>query len=76
MSEETEAQETPALSGTVQLARSALTSPEPSPAAEADSRRQVEALMQDAALSPRVLREAAAGQPRQPWWQRLQFWRK
>ncbi len=76
MSDETEVQETSALTGAVHLARAALSSPEPSAAAEADSRRQVETLMQDAALSPRILREAVAGQPRQPWWQRLQFWRK
>jgi len=32
--------------------------------------------MQDAALSPRILREAAAQTPHQLWWQKWLFWRK
>lgn len=68
--------ESPALSGTVRLAQSALASPAPPETAEAQSRRQVETLMQESALSPRVLREAVASQPRRLWWQRLQFWKK
>ena len=71
MSDKIDALETSALSGTVKLARAALSSPEPTPRAETDSRRQVEILMQDAALSPRLLREAIASQPRRPWWQRF-----
>ncbi len=67
---------TPALTGTTRLARAALTSPAPPESAETESRRQVETLMQEAALSPRVLREAAAPLPRRPWWQRWQFWKK
>ena len=75
-SESEDALDSPALSGTVRLAQSALRSP-PSPAqAEAESRRQVETLMQEAALSPRVLRELAAHTPAPPWWQRLRFWKR
>ncbi len=66
----------PSLAGTAQLARAALTSPAPPENAEAASRRQVETLMQEATLSPRVLREAVAPLPRRPWWERLQFWKK
>lgn len=76
MSDDLESLETPALAGTVKLARAALSAPEPPPDAEADSRRQVETLMQDAALSPRILREAVAAQPRRPVWSRLQFWKR
>lgn len=58
------------LSGTVLLAQSALNAPAPPVQAETESRRRVETLMQEAALSPRVLREIAAS-PRRPWWLRL-----
>ena len=68
--------ETPALAGTVKLAQSALAAPEPSPAAETESRLQVETLMQEAVLSPKILREAVAGHPRRPLWSRLKFWEK
>ena len=68
--------ETPALAGTVKLAQSALSAPEPSPVAEIESRLQVETLMQEAALSPKILREAVAGHPRRPFWSRLKFWEK
>lgn len=67
--------ETPALAGTVKLAQAALSAPEPSPVAESESRLQVEALMQEAALSPKILREAVAGHPRRPLLARLLFWR-
>ena len=66
----------PALAGTVQLARAALDAPAPPEHAETESRRQVETLMQEAALSPRVLREADAPLPRRAWWQRLTFWKR
>ncbi len=68
--------DSPALSGTVRLAQSALRSPPPPAQAEAESRRQVETLMQEAALSPRVLRELAAQNPSGPWWERLRFWKR
>ncbi len=55
--------------GTARLVQSALNAP---PAeAEAESRRQVEQLMQEAALSPKVLHEAVRIQPRRSWWQKL-----
>ena len=57
--------------GTVRLAEAALHAPPPPDQAEAKSRHFVEQLMQDAALSPRVLREAVQGQPRRPWWQKF-----
>ena len=66
----------PALSGTVRLAESALRSPAPPAQAEADSRRQVETLMQEAALSPRVLRELADQSTPHSWLERLRFWRR
>ena len=75
MSDEFEV-ETPALAGTVKLAQAALSAPEPSPVAETESRLQVETLMQEAALSPKILREAVAGHPRRPLWSRLKFWEK
>lgn len=68
--------ESPALSGTVRLAQSALRSPPPPAQAEAESRRQVETLMQEAALSPRVLRELDSHGPTDPWWERLRFWKR
>ena len=68
--------DSPALSGTVRLAQSALKSPPPPAQAEADSRRQVETLMQEAALSPRVLRELAAQNLTGVWWERLRFWKR
>jgi len=68
--------DSPALSGTVRLAQSALRSPVPPAQAEAESRRQVETLMQEAALSPRVLRELAGQSLDHPWWQRLRFWKR
>ena len=64
----------PHLRGTVRLAQSALHAPPLPEHAEAKSRRLVEQLMQDTALSPRRLREAVREQPRRPWWQK--FWRK
>ncbi len=82
MSEEVDASEldgaldSPALSGTVLLAQSALRSPPPPAQAEAESRRLVETLMQEAALSPRVLRELAAQNPTGAWWERLRFWKR
>ena len=57
--------------GTARLVQSALHAPPPSEEAEAESRRQVEQLMQEAALSPKVLREAIREQPRRFWWQKL-----
>ncbi len=57
--------------GTVRLAQSALHAPPPPDKAEAKSRELVERLMQDAALSPKLLREAVREQPRRPWWRRL-----
>lgn len=68
--------DSPALSGTVRLAQSALRSPAPPAQAEAESRRQVETLMQEAVLSPRVLRELAGQNPARPWWERLRFWKR
>lgn len=68
--------ETPALSGTVKLARAALTSPEPSAAAETDLRKHVETLMQEAALSPRALHASGVLPPPQKWWQKLLLRRK
>lgn len=67
--------ESAALSGTVQLAQAALSSPTPPAEAEANSRRQVQTLMQEAALSPRVLREAAGDPGSHSWWKRLRFWK-
>lgn len=61
----------PSERGTAQLVQSALRAPPPPFEAEADSRRQVEQLMQEAALSPKVLREAVRVQPRRSWWQKL-----
>ena len=58
-------------SGTARLVQVALHAPPPSSKAEAESRRQVEQLMQQAALSPKVLREAVRVQPRRPWWRKL-----
>ncbi len=57
--------------GTARLVQAALNAPPPPEEAEAESRRQVEQLMQEAALSPKVLREAVRVQPRRPWWQKL-----
>ena len=71
-----QALESPALSGTVQLAQAALASPAPPAEAEAASRRQVQTLMQEAALSPRVLRELADNSSRRSWWGRLRFWKR
>jgi hypothetical protein len=68
--------EAPELSGTVRLAASALSSPAAPAQAEAESLRQVETLMQDAALSPRVLREAAGLPGSRSLWDRLRFWKK
>ena len=63
----------PELRGTANLVRSALHAPPPPVDAEAESRRQLEALMSEAALSPKVLREAVREQPRpRPWWRK--FW--
>ncbi len=61
----------PRLQGTVRLAASALHAPPPPDLAETRSRELVEQLMQDAALSPKILREAAREQPRRPWWRKL-----
>jgi len=69
--------DSPALSGTVRLAQSALRSPPPPAQAEADSRRQVETLMQEAALSPRVLRELAGQSTAHSWLERLRgIWKR
>ena len=57
--------------GTARLVQSALHAPPPSTEAETESRRQVEQLMQEAALSPKVLREAIREQPRRSWWQKI-----
>ena len=57
--------------GTARLLEAALHAPPPDGEAEAESRREVEQLMQDAALSPKVLREAVREQPRRPWWRQL-----
>ena len=59
------------LHGTARLVRSALQAPPPPNEAEAESRRQVEMLMQEAALSPKVLREAVRDQPRRSWWRKF-----
>lgn len=61
----------PSQLGTARLVQAALNAPPPAREAEAESRRQVEQLMQDAALSPKVLREAVRVQPRRSWWQKL-----
>jgi hypothetical protein len=61
----------PSAQGTARLVQAALNAPPPAEEAEAESRRQVEQLMQDAALSPKVLREAVREQPRRPWWQKI-----
>ncbi len=66
----------PELSGTVHLAQSALASPDPPADAEAASLSRVEALMRDAALSPRPLRQSPALSSPSAWWARLLFWRK
>ncbi len=58
-------------SGTARLVQAALHAPPPSGEAEAESRRLVEQLMQEAALSPKILREAVREQPRRSWWQKL-----
>lgn len=65
-----------ALAGTVRLAQSALRSPPPAAGAEVRSWHRVESLMQEAALSPSVLREITRQSPRRPWWQRLTFWKR
>ena len=62
----------PRLRGTVRLAESALHAPPPPDLAETKSREAVEQLMQEAALSPKILREAIREQPRRPWWR---FWK-
>ncbi len=61
----------PSERGTARLVQAALNAPSPAGEAEAESRRQVEQLMQEAALSPKVLREAVRVQPRRPWWQKI-----
>jgi len=61
----------PSERGTTRLVQAALHAPPPPSEAEAESRRQVEQLMQEAALSPKVLREAVRVQPRRSWWQNL-----
>lgn len=61
----------PRLTGTVRLAEAALHAPPPPDSAETKSRELVEQLMQDAALSPKILREAVREQPRRPWWRKL-----
>ena len=58
----------PSLHGTVRLAQSALHAPTPPDLAETKSRELVVQLMQDAALTPKLLREAIREQPRRPWW--------
>ena len=55
----------------MRLAESALHAPPPPDEAEAKSRHLVEQLMQDAALSPKLLREAVREQPRRPWWHKF-----
>ncbi len=65
-----------ALAGAVRLAQSALHSPPPPAGAEARSRHRLESLMQEAALSPSVLREVTRQLPGRPWWQRLTFWKR
>lgn len=57
--------------GTVRLAESALSTPPPPGQAEAKSLHLVQQLMQDATLSPKILREAVREQPRRPWWHKL-----
>lgn len=61
----------PRLRGTVRLAEAALHAPPPPDLAETKSRELVKQLMQDAALSPKLLREAVREQPRRPWWRKL-----
>ncbi len=61
----------PSERGTARLVHAALHAPPPAGEAEAESRRQVEQLMQEAALSPKVLREAVRVQPRRSWWRKL-----
>lgn len=61
----------PGFVGTARLAHSALNAPAPPTQAEDNSRRRVERLMQDAALSPKALREAVREQPQRPWWRKL-----
>ena len=65
------AQGEPRLRGTVRLAESALHAPPPPDLAETKSRVLVQQLMQDAALSPKILREAVREQPRRPWWRKF-----
>lgn len=60
----------PRLAGTVRLVESALHAPPPLDMAEKKSRELVEQLMQDAALSPKILREAVREQPCRPWWRK------
>ena len=61
----------PGLRGAARLAQSSLNAPPPPVQAEAESRRLVEHLMQEAALSPKVLREAVREQPHRPWWRKF-----
>ena len=61
----------PNFQGTSRLAQSALNAPPPPVQAEAESRRLLEQLMQEAALSPKVLREAVREQPHRPWWRKF-----
>ena len=61
----------PELRGTARLVESALHAPPPPDQAEAQSRRLVEQLMEQAALSPKALREAVREQPHRPWWKKL-----
>lgn len=63
----------PSLRGTIRLAESALHAPPPPDQAETKSRRLVEDLMESAALTPKLLREAVREQPRRPWWRK--FWK-
>lgn len=61
----------PDQNGTARLVKSALNAPLPPAQAEVESRRQVEQLMQEAALSPKVLREAIREQPHRRWWRKF-----
>ncbi len=61
----------PRLRGTVRLAESALHAPPPPDLAEMKSRELVEQLMQEAALSPKLLREAVREQPHRHWWRKF-----
>ncbi len=62
----------PEMRGTVRLAEAALHAPPPPEHAETQSRQAVEQLMQESALSPKLLREAVREQPSRPWWR---FWK-